>query len=254
MRPTIYAALALGGLLALVSPAEAKPVSAGSKAAAHFTNPDLSYEEEVLCYDVGSRKWTTPEGAREDARTVATITLADYLRKPGAESTRVRGVALERCAIKEVSVPGGKAYEAVARACVSLRMYDPYTVDTILEDVDPQERQLTGHTFNGYTYMALESAFVTSNSSEGEYDKKVTKSKETTVVENYGVTNRALPWVAALSELLGKISFDDRQKGDVWKWAAKKGPVLERQGVKSMYERILPMYETLPGEMKEKKK
>ena len=244
MIPIKYVALAIGGLLALSSPAEAKPVDFGSKAAAHFRNPDVDYEKKTFCYDASSRRWIVPHEACEDARYVASMTLDSYLRKLDI-STNARGIAMLRCAPKEVSVPGGQAYEADARACFSLTMYDPYTVDKILEDVDSAEGQLEGYIFNGYTHTTFGSAVITSGSSEKGYDRKITKSEGATVVENYGVTNRALPWVTALSELLRRAGFDDRQKGDVWKWVAGDGKVLKKQDVKSMYE-------TLRGEMEKK--
>ncbi len=234
----MYAALALGGLLALDSPAEARPVDTGSKAATHFMNPEVNYKEQEFCYDIGSRRWKVPTEVCEDARDVANATLDSYLKKLDVD-TIIRGVLMARCAPKEVSVPGGKAYEADARVCISLRMYGPYIVDKVLEDVDPAERQLEGRIFNGYAYATSESTFATSGYSEESHGRKVTKDKATKVVENYSVTNRALPWIAALSGLLGKTGFDDGQKGDVWKWAAGNGKVLKKQGVKSVYEMLL---------------
>ncbi|HLC71839.1 MAG TPA: hypothetical protein VJI32_07545, partial [Candidatus Nanoarchaeia archaeon] len=206
----------------------------------------IDYGNETLCYGVASGRWKVPEDVCEDARNVASTTLDGYLKKLGIQ-TNALGIAMARCIPKEVAVPGGRAYEASAGACVSFRMHDPYTVDRVLEDVDPVEGQLAGHTFNGYTHIASQSTSVTSGFSEEGYGRTVQKDKSTPVVENYSVTNRALPWVTALSGLLEKTGFDDKQKGNVWKWAAGDEKVLKKQGVKSVYEMLL-------DEMKKQKK
>ncbi len=242
----MYAALALGSLLALVSPAEARPVDAGSKAATHFTNPEMDYKNETLCYNVESRRWKVPEDVCADARDVASGALGTYFKKLEV-NTSARGILMEKCAPSEILVPGDTAYQANARVCVSLRMYGPYPVDAVLEDVDKQERLLEGQRYGGYTHSTSKTTFEASGSSLGGPNKNITRTKHETVVEDYGVTNRALPWVAALEEALDKTGFDDRQRGDVWKWAAGDGKVLKRQGVKSVFE-------ALRDEMKKQKK
>lgn len=237
MKPTMYAALALGGLLALCSPAEARPVDVGSKAATHFTKPEIDYENEALCYDIESRRWIVREEACEDARRIASWTLSDYFRELGVR-TITPGMFMKGCAPREILVPGGTAYQANVRACVSLEMYGPDLVDAVLEDVDKQERLLEGRRHAAYVHSTFEYTLESSGSSPGGPDRNITGTTNATVVEDYGVTNRSLPWIAALEKAVNEIGFDDRKRRDIWKWAAGDGKVLKRQGVKSVYEAL----------------